>query len=473
MGQEISRIEFTPDDFTCFDHRLRQETDELHALEKQGALSSSPPLGGFEIEAWLIDQAMRPAPVNDRYLARLSDPLASAELARFNVELNNLPRPLTADALSCFHGDLETIWQRSSRTARQMDIQLLMIGILPTLQQPDLTLANMSPLNRYQALNQQILGQRKHQPLHLEITGHEHLECFHQDVMLESAATSFQIHLQAPRDQAVALYNASLVASAATVAVGANSPYLFGKDLWAETRIPLFEQSIDIGGFGDAIHGPLHRVGFGTGYAQHDLSEVFKENLAHFPPLLPMMLPDPPDRFPHLRLHNGTIWRWNRPLVGFDPNGTPHFRIEHRVLPAGPTLIDMIANAALYYGLAKELSEEADLLPFEHAKDNFYLAARHGWQAHITWFGGQHWRLSKLILDELLPLARKGLKRLGICPKDADAYLDILRQRVSGDQNGCLWQRRFIAAHGNDFRRMTETYLNLQQQGNPVHTWPI
>jgi len=472
MGQEIARIEFSPEDFARFRHKVTEETERLVQLEKQGALSARPPTGGFEIEAWLVDQDMRPAPLNERYLELLADPLASAELARFNIELNNLPRRLKDDALRRFHHDLEAIWRHASQTAWRLDIHLLMIGILPTLRQSDLTPANMSPLNRYHALNEQILRLRG-QPLQLEITGNEHLACLHDDVMLESAATSFQIHLQPPLDRAVAFYNASIVASAATVAAGANSPYLFGRDLWAETRIPVFEQSIAIGGYGDAIHGPLQRVGFGSRYVTRRMTEVFEENLAHFPPLLPILFEEDTDSFPHLRLHNGTIWRWNRPLVGFDEDGKPHFRIEHRVLPAGPTVTDMIANAALYYGLAESLSHDPCRLPFAQARDNFYLAAMHGWDAHVIWLDDRRWRLRRLLLEELIPLAREGLRRLGICHRDSEFYLDIIRQRVSGDQNGSQWQRRFVATHGKDFIRLTRTYLDLQQQGKPVHTWPI
>ncbi len=471
MGQEIERVEFASRDFDRFRRRLAEETQRLVELERIGGLSNRPPIGGFEIEAWLVDESMRPAPVNDRYLALLNDPLASAELARFNIELNNLPRALRGDALRRFQHDLEVLWQRACAAAGQMRIHLLMIGILPTLRQSDLTLANMSPLNRYRALNEQILRQRG-QPLHLRIRGRERLECIHDDVMLESAATSFQIHLQAPQRRAVALYNASIAASAATVAVGANSPYLFGKDLWAETRIPLFEQAIEVGGFGAAVRGPLRRVGFGSGYARRRLTEVFEENLHHFPTLLPIRFDQAPERFAHLRLHNGTIWRWNRPLVGFDPDGTPHFRIEHRVLPAGPTLVDMIANAALYYGLAEALSHEP-LPPFPQARDNFYLAALNGLEARVTWFGNRRWRMGRLLLDEAIPLAREGLQRLGMARRDREFYLDIVRQRVLSGQTGCEWQRRFVAAHGRNFVRMTRVYLHLQRQGKPVHTWPI
>ncbi len=472
MGQEIERIRFTVADFERFRIRVAEETRLLRALERAGRLSDREPVGGFEIEAWLVDRQLRPAPENVRYLEALADPMASAELARFNVELNNRPRALYGDALRRFHHELDQLWRRADTCARRLDLSLLMIGILPTLRQADLSLANMSPLNRYLALNEQILRQRGGRPLQVDIHGREHLSCLHHDVMLEAAATSFQIHLQAPQRRAAALYNASIVASAATVAAGANSPFLFGCELWAETRIPLFEQSIEVGGFGAAVRGPLHRVGFGTGYARRYLSEVFEENLAHFPPLLPIQFDEAPQRFPHLRLHNGTIWRWNRPLVGFEADGTPHFRIEHRVLPAGPTLVDMIANAAFYYGLAEALSYDRPL-PFAVARDNFYRAAKHGWHTRVTWRGGQRWRLDRLLRDELIPMAREGLQRLGLCRRDREHYLDIVRQRVLADQNGSLWQRRFVAAHGRDFGALTAAYLHHQREGKPVHTWPI
>ncbi|GAB4353533.1 MAG: glutamate-cysteine ligase family protein [Methylohalobius crimeensis] len=472
MGQEIQGVDFTSSDEARFQAQLEADTRRLEELESRSRLSSRPPVAGFEIEAWLVDDDMRPVPANQSFMARLPDSLASPELAKFNVELNNPPRPLREDALRRFHHDLTEIWRRADATAADIGVHLLMIGTLPTLRQSDLTLDNMSNLNRYRALNEQILKHRD-KPLHLEITGHEHLECLHNDVMLEAGATSFQIHLQVPQDRAVALYNAAILASAATVAVGANSPYLFGKDLWAETRIPLFEQAIGIGGFGATTYGPLRRVGYGSDYARRSLSEVFRENLEHFPILLPIRFHEPSQRFAHLCFHNGTIWRWNRPLVGFDRDGTPHFRIEHRVCPAGPTLVDMTANAALYYGLAQSLSLEPAPVSFAQARDNFYLAAIHGLDAHIVWSNRRHWALRQLLLDELIPRAREGLQQLGIHRRDSEYYLDLVRQRTLTGQNGSQWQRGFVAAHGLDFTVMTQTYLNLQRQDQPVHTWPL
>ena len=208
----------------------------------------------------------------------------------------------------------------------------------------------------------------------------------HLDVMLESATTSFQIHFQVPLDLAVRVYNASIIASAPMVAISANSPFMFNKDLWSETRIRLFEQSVEVGGYEDGSHGPMRRVTFGSGYARESLYECFFENLEHYPVLLPTLFDDEVEELSHLRLHNGTLWRWNRPLIGVD-NGDYSLRIEHRVVPAGPSIIDAVANAAFYYGLTYELSfmEQApeQQMGFDRARDNFYNAARLGLDSQI------------------------------------------------------------------------------------------
>jgi hypothetical protein len=476
MGQEINRTDFTKGDFERFQHRLEEETLALKRRIESSRCSQQPPVAGFEIEAWLIDDAMAPAPVNERFLEGFDDPFACPELAKFNIELNNKPVRLEGQALSHLHRGLEEIWTRACRSAESIGVHLLTIGILPTLQQSALSLANMSELNRFRALNEQILRLRG-EPIHLEIVGHQHLKTEHSDVMLESAATSFQIHIQAPLDRAHHYYNAAILASAPIVAVSANAPYLFGKDLWAETRIPVFEQSIEVGGFRGAAHGPLHRVSFGSGYARRSILECFEENLNHFPILLPIAQDSDREAFEHLRLHNGTIWRWNRPLIGFDDDGTPHIRIEHRVVPSGPSIVDMLANAAFFYGLTEFLSRQAadsePKIAFAQAKDNFYQAARHGMNAPIVWLNGSKCRMKPLLLEELLPNALCGLLQLGIERGDAEEYLSVIRQRVESGQNGSEWQRRFIAVHGGDFRTMTNTYLNNQKSGRPVHEWKL
>jgi len=299
--------------------------------------------------------------------------------------------------------------------------------------------------------------------------------------MLESATTSFQIHIQLPFDIAHHFYNASIITSAPIVALCANSPYLFGKDLWNESRIPLFEQAIETGGFNGAAQGPIRRVSFGTGYARHSIMECFTENLEHFPILLPANLDSSVEAFEHLRLHNGTIWRWNRPLIGFDDDGTPHIRVEHRTPAAGPTTIDSIANAAFFYGLSKNLSDEIMdkglSLSFPQAKDNFYQAARYGLDSSIVWLDGNKHRLQSLLRSELIPRAVLGLKSLGVTSCDTEDFLSIVLQRINNKQNGCHWQRQFVEKQKQDLnlsenlKSMTQAYLKNQQSGMPVSEW--
>jgi len=261
------------------------------------------------------------------------------------------------------------------------------------------------------------------------------------------------------------------------VALSANAPYLNGKDLWHETRIPLYEQAIETGGYNGAIPGPLKRVSFGSDYARQSIMECFTENLAHFPVLLPEKFDTEPEQFEHLRLHNGTIWRWNRPLIGFDEDGTPHIRVEQRTPAAGPTVIDTIANAVFFYGLTKSLGDElvnsAITLPFSQAKDNFYQAARFGLDSTIIWTDGHNTRLDKLLLEQLLPRAKAGLESLMIDGNDIEKYLGVIEQRVKTKQNGCQWQRQLMKNQSVDFKTLVEQYLANQQSGHPVSEWSV
>ncbi|GAB6040444.1 glutamate--cysteine ligase [Endothiovibrio diazotrophicus] len=477
MGQEIDRSRFHEEDFRQFTERLREETALLERWIAEGAFADGGPVGGFELEAWLVDGEMRPAPIIEPFLKRLDDPLVVPELARFNVELNVPPQPLAGTALRRLEQALRATWMRCRDCAKALDASILMTGILPTLTPDHLTPANMSPLRRYRALNEQVFAQRRGRPLRLDIAGrHDHLATVHENVMLESATTSFQLHLQVPPAKAVRAYNAAILLSAPMVAVSANAPFLFGHELWEETRIPLFEQSVELGGFDDVARGPLRRVTFGSGYALESLAECFRENLEHYPLLLPVALDEPAERLPHLRLHNGTIWRWNRPLVGFDEGG-PHLRIEHRVIPGGPSCMDEIANAALFFGLVAD-ALEAEVppelkLPFPKARENFYSAARLGLDAHITWLEGQRVSVRGLLAKQLVPLARRGLDRLGLDEMDIDHYLGIIERRLESGQNGAAWQRAWVARHGPDMAALTAAYAERQASGAPVHLWEV
>ena len=476
MGQEIKEVRFSPQDFDNFHHRLAQETELLRRWFDENRFKTCPSVAGLELEACLVSRNLMPAPVNGVFLESLDSPLVTPELATFNVEFNLAPEEIKGNVLSRMNTALQKDWDRARDVANQMDADLAMIGILPTIENRHLIMDNLSSMNRYVALNHEILRLRGGRPLQLDIHGKDILRAEHNDVMLESATTSFQIHLQVSPERSVRAYNASIIASAPLVAVSANSPYLFGKDLWAETRIPLFEQAVEVGGYEEESHGPMRRVTFGSGYARKSLMECFTENFEHYPVLLPTTLDTPAEKMEHLRLHNGTLWRWNRPLLGFE-NGDPFLRIEQRVVPAGPTIIDSFANAAFYYGLTHALCimEHApeNILDFAQARDNFYACAQSGLDAHIVWLDGQKHPAQSLLQNVLLPLAKEGLTDLGIYNNDISKYLSIISSRVRTACNGATWQRSFVAKYGNDMSALLKAYIERQHTGAPVHEWDL
>ncbi|MDH5648568.1 MAG: glutamate-cysteine ligase family protein [Gammaproteobacteria bacterium] len=474
MGQEIERSHFRKQDFLGFEARLRQETRLLQQYFETQRFADEPLVGGFELEVWLMDRACQASPRNEEFLAALNSDKVFPELARFNVELNGDPQRLSGKALSKMHQELRQTWKQCTQTADKLAIDLIAVGILPTLKEQQLVLANMSPMTRYRALNEQVRRMRQGNPLKLDIQGVEQLKTYHEDVMMESAATSFQLHLQVPQRLAAPALNIATILSAPMVAVSANSPFLFGHDLWDETRIPVFEQAVSVCLTEVCLDA---RVTFGNGYAKHTLMELFNENLERYAVLLPETLDPDPASFSHLRLHNGTIWRWNRPLVGFESDGTPHLRIEHRVMAAGPSLIDTTANAAFFYGLMQmmlQLNPPAETqLHFSEARRNFYRAAQKGLRSHIRWLNGNEVAMTTLLLEQLLPLARQGLEQLEIDRHDRETYLELIEARVRTQQNGSAWQRAYAKQHGRNMQQLTAAYLENQKSGKPVHEWKL
>ncbi|KAA3629612.1 MAG: glutamate--cysteine ligase [Proteobacteria bacterium] len=470
MGQEISSSHFSESDFAEFDAHLRAETELLEHWFQEGRLADHTGVGGFELESWLVDSEMQPAPVNAAVIERVGGDLVVPELASFNLELNAPPQELEGVALGTMRDDLQTTWDACNRCAAELGAELVMIGTLPTACESEFNLDNMSSMKRYQALNEQVLRLRGGKPLALRIDGRSRLRTEHANLMLEAATTSFQIHLQVAPHEAARFYNASKILSAPMVAVAANSPYLFGHDLWDETRIPLFEQAV-------SVEGPQspNRVTFGFDYLRDSLFECFSQNRDAFPILLPKAGSDATGELSHLRLHNGTIWRWNRPLIGFDTAGVPHLRIEHRVVPAGPTVTDCIANAALFFGAVTQLGRSADPpergLAFTTARENFYRAARFGLEATIVWLDGREVPIRDVLAQYLLPLAREGLAGFGLNPGEIEEFLGVIEGRVRSGRNGAAWQRAYVERHGPDMQALTYAYLQRQRSGRPVHEW--
>ncbi|SNX58897.1 hypothetical protein SAMN06296273_0358 [Nitrosomonas ureae] len=474
MGQEISQTQFNEQAFKEYNRRLLNEAELLQTQLTKRCFSDIGEICGYELEFWLIDHNYFPSPINQAFLTRLNNPLVVPELSCFNAELNGVPLPLRGDVLTAISKELNQNWLQCQEAAHGMDSVLMMIGILPTVRQKDLCLRNMSDLKRYRALNEQVVMQRVGRPLHIRIKGRENLDIYHPDVMMEAAATSFQIHLQSAQREAVRYFNASIIAAGPILAAAGNSPFLFDTDLWDETRVPLFEQSVEIV---DEANVENHRVSFGQGYARESLFECFAHNIATHPVLLPMLMDTPTQQFEHLRLHNGTIWRWIRPLIGFDHDGTPHLRIEQRVLPSGPTIVDMMANAALYFGLVRFLADLGDApesrLSFEQARNNFYAAAREGLRARMVWWNDNVTDAKTLFIEEILPMARQGLKDLKIDKADIDHYLGVIEMRVQSGQTGAVWQRAYREKHQADNLQLVAAYLEKQRSGAPVYEWEI
>ncbi|MEM8843578.1 MAG: M14 family metallopeptidase [Pseudomonadota bacterium] len=473
MGEEINNSVFDKKDYIKFQSNLEKETESLNSLFNNKAISQDRLMGGFEIECWLLNDLYKPAFSNKEFIESFDSNLVTPELAKFNVEFNTTPLELSGSAISLFYKEISNVWRQAEQTVTNLNnpTSLLLIGTLPTLELSNLNIHAMSDMNRYHALNDEIMHYRKEKPLHLNIQGKDSLDIYSHDVMLESSTTSFQIHTKVPAKDAHHYYNASIIISAPLVAISANSPYAFGKNLWAETRIPLFEQSVDTGN----KKSPFNRVSFGSGFAKNSILECFEENLKDFYILLPIIDEDN-SSLPHLRLHNGTIWRWNRPLIGFDKTNQLHFRIEHRALPAGPTCLDMMANAAFYFGLqeywAQKLKHGNSLPNFGIIKDNFYKAAAGDLNTKVQW-NENTLTYQSLIKEILITQSKEGLEALSIDQNDIEMFLGIIEARVLNCQTGADWQRKYVERHHCDMAELTHAYQLRQKSGQPVHTWEL
>ena len=471
MGDEIEHRHFEATDFSLFRSRLDEETAHIKHVFDMNEFSERGDVIGFELEACLVGADGLPKPRNKELLENLENPLVVPELAEFNVELNGSPAALTGRVFSHLLEELQSTWKNCADRAEDLDMGVVAVGILPTINPELLSSDYMSDMVRYKALNDRIMALRDGEPLHIEIQNQDLLDIRHDDVMLEAATTSFQIHLQCKPHRAVDDYNAALLVSGPMVALSANSPFLFGKSLWHETRVPLFEQSVALG------ERYPSRVNFGTTYLSESVFEIFAENQSSHVLLLPYVQQEPMMKYAHLRFHNGTIWRWNRPLVGFDYDGQIHLRIEHRTVPAGPSLLDSIANCAVFLGFVRALSGSLDdieaRLPFEHATRNFYRAAKDGLDASFTWFDGKEVTAQELILEELLPQAHKALLSCDIPQDEVDRFVHVIEHRVRSKQNGARWQLDWVDKYGADFPALTKAYMRHQVTNEPVHTWQL
>lgn len=463
MGENIQNSKFTAADFRRFQKNLQAETRLLKEWLKEGNFSSESGILGMETEAYLVSNQGNPVPGAVEYIENFQHPDSTYELSRFVVEFNAAAKSLTGKILSKTELSLTNTWQSAQEAAVAMKMNVMMIGILPTLKKSMLTLQNMSPPERYTALDEQIMSRmREGYDVKLDIQGVDHLRVSHKNIMLGSATAAFQIHLQIGQHEANNAYNLSKIISAPLAAISANSPYLFGKNLQAETRVPLFTQALSVSPW---PHN--ERVTFGVSYAD-TVSEIFEENAKHYPVIVPAEFIDPLRKMRHVNFHNGTIYRWTRMIVGINDNQLPTLRLEQRIPPSGPTPVDMTANIAFYTGLIYYyLEKEPNIIeeiPFDDARANFFRAVKEGLDADVVW-KGEKIPIQKLILEDLLSKAKEGLILRGLDEDDINKYLSVIEKRVESKQNGAEWQRSYVSCHGANMNKMTQAYLRNQISG--------
>src|SRR5215207_5860106 len=491
MGSDIDQETFDADDYARFGQRL------IQCLATLGQLLARPGFGvgsvtlGAELELFLVDDSARPLPLNQAVRAAAGDPRVNLELDRFNLELNATPTLLAGQPFTVLGTELRLLLNRVAAAAEQHGGRVALVGILPTLGRADLHTGAISDLPRYRALDRG-LQQLRQVPFRIRIAGVDPLELASDDVALEGVNTSFQVHLRVDPAAFARTYNAVQLATAPVLAVAGNSPTFLGHRLWEETRVALCKQSIDDRD-GRGLRRWPARVAFGTGWLREGPLALFVEAVRLHRPLLPVLDDQDPlaagelgqaPPLAELRLHQGTVWRWNRPV--YDPASGGHLRIELRALPAGPTVVDMLANAAFLVGLSRWLAEQDGRwtyrLSFERAEHGFYRAAQHGLAAELTWPFGPDNRLRTLpaaeLVPELLPAARDGLVDGGVAATEADQLLGVIAARVRSRQTGAVWQRRMLAALEPRLGReralvvMLERYLKLAVTDQPVHSWP-
>jgi hypothetical protein len=490
VGQEVQAAVFSREDRQRYRQKVRTCLDVFARMLSEARFDSAPGSFGLEIELNLTDEAGDPALVNARALDAIADADFQTEIGQFNVEINVPPRTLAGGVFTELEDSVRGSLNRAEERARTVGAHMMIIGILPTVGEEHLTAEVFSEGHRYSHLNEQIFAARG-EDIEIAIAGVERLATFADTIAPEAACTSVQLHLQVDPESFASHWNAAQAIAGPQVAVAANSPFFMRRELWRETRIALFEQATDTRPEELKAQGVRPRVWFGERWIT-SIFDLFEENVRFFPALLPECeKEDPVDvlerggtpELPELKLHNGTIYRWNRPIYD-TVRERPHLRVENRLLPAGPTVVDICANAAFYYGLVRALvAEERPLwtrMSFSAAEENFHRAARDGIDATVYWPDVGEVPVSELVLRRLLPAAHAGLEDAGVDAADRDRLLGIIERRCVTMQNGAAWQAATFHRLYEDerldrleaLRRMTVLYRDHMHANEPVHEWP-
>jgi hypothetical protein len=491
MGEQVTATVFTREQRRHYRSKVKRCLEVFAQMLAEAQFDPEDRAVGLEIELNLTDQAGDPAMVNSQALELIANPDFQTELAQFNLEINIPPHLLGGGVFKELEDGVRASLNDAEHRASSGGAHMVLIGILPTVTERHLNGAILTSSDRYSLLNEQIFAARG-EDLQIEIDGVERLSTYADTIAPEAACTSVQLHQQVDPTAFANHWNAAQAIAGVQLAVGANSPFFFERELWRETRIALFEQATDTRPEELKAQGVRPRVWFGERWIT-SIFDLFEENVRYFPALLPICEGEDPAEILHnggvpqlheLRLHNGTIYRWNRPIYDVD-GGRPHLRVENRVLPAGPTVVDILANAAFYYGLIRMLVEDErpiwSQMSFPAAEENFHSCAREGIEAQLYWPGVGEVRVAELVLRRLLPMAHEGLDRWGVAAADRDRLLGIIERRCATLRNGASWQsaafHRLLEDRRLDrlaaLREMTVRYREHMHTNEPVHTWPI
>jgi len=491
MGAEVDAKSYSREERQRYREKVRQNLDVFERMLSNSKFEFEKPMTGMELELNLVDGDFQPRFANLDVLAAIADADFTTELAQYNIEMNVRPRPLPGDAALELEEDLRRALNNAEQKAHSAEARIVPIGILPTIMPEHFEGDWITDNNRYWALNDSIFYARG-EDIYLDIEGPtgERVSTYSDTIAPESACTSMQLHLQvAPQDFA-AYWNAAQAIAGPQLALGANSPFFFGKRLHAETRIELFKQATDTRSIELKNQGVRPRVFFGERWIT-SIFDLFEENVRYFPALLAECSDEDPlaqldagiaPNLPELRLHNGTVYRWNRPIYDVG-GGRPHLRVENRVLPAGPSMIDVLANAAFYYGVVRTLADDDrpvwSRMSFAAAEENFRRCSRDGIDARIYWPGFGEVPADELVLRHLLPMAHEGLAVWGVSQAVRDRYLSVIEGRCTTEINGAVWQSETVAhleARGMErpqaLREMLSRYIEHVHGNEPVHTWP-
>lgn len=445
---------------------------------------------GAEQELCLVDNHLRPASISMDLLKRANNPNYVNEIAQYNLEINFDPLVFEKNCLSMLEKDVSHHVNIVRGIANDMGADIVLAGILPTIRKFDLDLENLTPYERYSALLNAI-GKLRGKQYELKINGIDELNIKLDSAFIEGCNTGFQVHLQVTPDDFVDKYNISQAVAAPVMAVAANSPILFGKRLWKETRIALFQQSIDTRTSSDHLRERSPRVTFGNAWLKGSILEIYREDIMRFRVLLHSSIDEnsldlvAKNKIPKLKAlttHNSTVYRWNRPCYGHQ-GAKPHLRIENRILPAGPTPVDEVANAAFWLGLMNKMGDVygdvTKVMDFDDARSNFLASARNGLDTRFNWVNKKKYHATTLIKEELIPIAREGLEKANIDKSDIDKYLGIIGERAETARNGSQWmlhsfsKLREKTGKEEAFTAITAAMANRQREGSPVHTWSL